>query len=222
MSPAGRVLPRRAGAAGRRRRARASPGRWTGPQHRCAGRGEPGLEAGAGGQRDVAGELSRYRITPSVTRSPPACCAPRWRRSRSAAPTSAPKRCATVVSELLGLDEPRRRSAAMMSGLDIQYDLGRATAARTPHARSLPRLTADGPLRVFTLLHDARPVLLNLGEPGAIDASRRGRIGCGWSTPSTPGSGNCRRSGWSPRPRPSDPARRLRRVGGRQGARWDC
>jgi hypothetical protein len=27
----------------------------------------------------------------------------------------------------------------------------------------------DGPLRVFTLLHDARPVLLNLGEPGAFD-----------------------------------------------------
>ena len=30
-------------------------------------------------------------------------------------------------------------------------------------------VTADGPTRVFTLLHDARPVLLNLGEPGAID-----------------------------------------------------
>ena len=29
--------------------------------------------------------------------------------------------------------------------------------------------TADGPTRVFTLLHDARPVLLNLGEPGGLD-----------------------------------------------------
>jgi 3-(3-hydroxy-phenyl)propionate hydroxylase len=27
----------------------------------------------------------------------------------------------------------------------------------------------DGALRVFELLHDARPVLLNLGEPGALD-----------------------------------------------------
>ena len=27
----------------------------------------------------------------------------------------------------------------------------------------------DGPLRVFTLLHDARPVLVNFGEPGAFD-----------------------------------------------------
>jgi 3-(3-hydroxy-phenyl)propionate hydroxylase len=29
--------------------------------------------------------------------------------------------------------------------------------------------TGNGPLRVFTLLHDARPVLLNLGEPGGFD-----------------------------------------------------
>jgi hypothetical protein len=33
----------------------------------------------------------------------------------------------------------------------------------------LDLVTADGPLRVFTLLHDARPVLLNLGEPGGFD-----------------------------------------------------
>ena len=31
--------------------------------------------------------------------------------------------------------------------------------------------TADGPTRVFTLLHDARPVLLNLGEPDGFDIS---------------------------------------------------
>jgi hypothetical protein len=29
--------------------------------------------------------------------------------------------------------------------------------------------TANGPLRVFTLLHHARSVLLNLGQPGGID-----------------------------------------------------
>ena len=33
----------------------------------------------------------------------------------------------------------------------------------------LDLVTADGPLRVFELLHDARPVLLNLGEPGGFD-----------------------------------------------------
>jgi hypothetical protein len=31
--------------------------------------------------------------------------------------------------------------------------------------------TADGPTRVFALLHDAQPVLLNLGEPGVFDIS---------------------------------------------------
>ncbi len=29
--------------------------------------------------------------------------------------------------------------------------------------------SADGPLRVFKLLHDVRPVLLNLGELGCFD-----------------------------------------------------
>jgi 3-(3-hydroxy-phenyl)propionate hydroxylase len=33
----------------------------------------------------------------------------------------------------------------------------------------LDLVTADGPLRVFKLLHDARPVLLNLGEPGGFN-----------------------------------------------------
>jgi hypothetical protein len=33
----------------------------------------------------------------------------------------------------------------------------------------LDLVTADGPRRVFTLLHGARPVLLNLGEPGGLD-----------------------------------------------------
>jgi hypothetical protein len=33
----------------------------------------------------------------------------------------------------------------------------------------LDLVTANGPLRLFTMLHDARPLLLNLGEPGAFD-----------------------------------------------------
>jgi hypothetical protein len=33
----------------------------------------------------------------------------------------------------------------------------------------LDLVTANGPLRVFTLLHDARPVVLNLGKPGGFD-----------------------------------------------------
>jgi 3-(3-hydroxy-phenyl)propionate hydroxylase len=33
----------------------------------------------------------------------------------------------------------------------------------------LDLLTTDGPSRVFALLHGARPVLLNLGQPGGFD-----------------------------------------------------
>jgi hypothetical protein len=73
------------------------------------------------------------------------------------------------VSELLSMDEPRRRFAAMMSGLDIHYDLGEGHPLLGRRMPDLDLVTADGPLRVFTLLRDARPVLLNFGEPGAFD-----------------------------------------------------
>ena len=73
------------------------------------------------------------------------------------------------VSELLSMDEPRRRFAAMMSGLDIHYDLGEGHPLLGRRMPDLDLVTANGPLRVFTLLHDARPVLLNLGEPGGFD-----------------------------------------------------
>jgi 3-(3-hydroxy-phenyl)propionate hydroxylase len=74
-----------------------------------------------------------------------------------------------IVSELLSMDEPRRRFAAMMSGLDIHYDLGEGHPLLGRRMPDLDLVTADGPLRVFTLLHDARPLLLNLGEPGGVD-----------------------------------------------------
>ncbi len=74
-----------------------------------------------------------------------------------------------TMSELLGMDEPRRRFAAMMSGLDIHYDLGDGHPLLGRRMPDLDLVTGDGPLRVFTLLHDARPVLLNLGEPGGFD-----------------------------------------------------
>jgi 2-polyprenyl-6-methoxyphenol hydroxylase-like FAD-dependent oxidoreductase len=74
-----------------------------------------------------------------------------------------------TISELLGMEEPRRRFAARMSGLDIHYDLGEGHPLLGRRMPDLDLDTADGPVRVFTLLHDARPVLLNLGEPGAVD-----------------------------------------------------
>jgi hypothetical protein len=74
-----------------------------------------------------------------------------------------------TVSELLSMDEPRKRFAAMMSGLDIHYDLGEGHPLLGRRVPDLDVVTDDGPLRVFALLHDARPVLLNLGEPGGFD-----------------------------------------------------
>jgi hypothetical protein len=100
------------------------------------------------------------------------------------------------MSQVLQMDEPRRRYAGELSGLDLRYDLspaGRDTAdpdaggtADTVHplvGRRMPDLdldTADGPRRVYALLHQARPALLNLGEPGALAR---------WAETSVPGTG---------------------------------
>jgi len=73
------------------------------------------------------------------------------------------------VSALLKMDEPRKRYAAMMSGLDVRYDLGTGHPLVGRRMPDLDVVTDSGPRRVFTLLHDARPVLLNLGAPGALD-----------------------------------------------------
>jgi 3-(3-hydroxy-phenyl)propionate hydroxylase len=77
-----------------------------------------------------------------------------------------------TMAELLGMDEPRRRFAAIMSGLDIHYDLGEGHPLVGRRMPDLDLVTADGALRAFSLLHDARPVLLNLGDPGGFDIAQ--------------------------------------------------
>jgi len=74
-----------------------------------------------------------------------------------------------TMTDLLSMDEPRKRFAAMMSGLDIRYDLGDGHPLLGSRMPDLELVTADGPQRVFTLLHDAKPVLLDLGKPGRVD-----------------------------------------------------
>jgi 3-(3-hydroxy-phenyl)propionate hydroxylase len=76
-----------------------------------------------------------------------------------------------TMAEVLGMDEPRKHIAAMLCGLDIHYDLGEGHPLLGRRMPDLDVHTADGPTRVFTLLQDARPVLLNLGEPGGFDVS---------------------------------------------------
>jgi 2-polyprenyl-6-methoxyphenol hydroxylase-like FAD-dependent oxidoreductase len=74
-----------------------------------------------------------------------------------------------VVSELAVMDEPRKWLAGLLSGLDIHYELGEGHPLLGRRMPDLDLVTADGPLRVFTLLHHAEPVLLNLGESGSFD-----------------------------------------------------
>ena len=77
-----------------------------------------------------------------------------------------------TMTELLALDEPRKRIAGMLSGLDIHYDLGEGHPLLGRRMPDLDLQTVDGPRRVFGLLRDARPVLFNFGEQGAFDISR--------------------------------------------------
>ena len=84
-------------------------------------------------------------------------------------PDDRTKALGDITSELLAMDEPRRRLAAEMSGLGVHYDLGEGHPLLGRRMPDLDVMTTNGPRRVFTLLHDARPLLLNLGEPGSFD-----------------------------------------------------
>ncbi|SCB56769.1 3-(3-hydroxy-phenyl)propionate hydroxylase [Rhizobium aethiopicum] len=76
-----------------------------------------------------------------------------------------------IVLELLALEEARRKIAAEMSGLGIRYDFGKGHPLLGRRMPDLDLVTTGGPLRVFTLLKDARPVLLNFGAPGSLDTA---------------------------------------------------
>jgi hypothetical protein len=76
-----------------------------------------------------------------------------------------------TMTELLGMDEPRKQLAGMISGLDVRYDLGEGHPLLGRRMPDLDLVTADGPLRVFDLLHDGRPVLVDFGE-AVQDAGR--------------------------------------------------
>jgi hypothetical protein len=67
------------------------------------------------------------------------------------------------------MDEPRKRFAAMLSGLDIRYDFGEGHPLLGRRMPDLDLVNADGADRVYELLRDARPVLLNFGKPGGVD-----------------------------------------------------
>ncbi len=84
-------------------------------------------------------------------------------------PDERTKALVEMVVDLASMDEPRKRLTGIISGLDIHYDLGEGHPLLGRRMPDLDIVTADGPLRVFNLLHHAEPVLLNLGEPGGLD-----------------------------------------------------
>lgn len=74
-----------------------------------------------------------------------------------------------AMGELLEMDEPRRHVAAMLSGLDVHYELGGGHPLLGRRMPDLDLDTAEGRIRVFGLLHEARPVLLDLVGSGDVD-----------------------------------------------------
>jgi 3-(3-hydroxy-phenyl)propionate hydroxylase len=74
-----------------------------------------------------------------------------------------------TMNEVLGMKEPSRKITAMMGALDIHYALGEGHPLLGRRMPDLDLVTDDETVRVYELLHEARPVLLNLGEPGTID-----------------------------------------------------
>ena len=181
--PAGRGLPRQTGPARRRRRTRAFPGRWTRPPDRRAGCGEPGMEAGPGGQPDIAGKPPGYlprRASPG--RRPRAAHHDGARRAPP--PDERTEALRDTIAELLMADESRRRFAAMMFGLDIHYDLGEGhpcSDAACPISTSSPPTARCGSSPCCTM---PGPCCSTSVSPAA-STSRHGRIGSSRSTPDT-------------------------------------
>ena len=79
-----------------------------------------------------------------------------------------------IVGDLLAMDGPRKHIAGLMSGLSIAYDLGDGHPLLGRRMPDLDVITTDGPRRAFSYLHEARPVVLNFGQPGSLDIA-------GWS-----------------------------------------
>jgi 3-(3-hydroxy-phenyl)propionate hydroxylase len=74
-----------------------------------------------------------------------------------------------IVAELLAADRARKRMAGELSGLAIHYDLGDGHPLLGRRMPDLDLVTPDGPLRVFALLHQARPALITFGAARGVD-----------------------------------------------------
>jgi 3-(3-hydroxy-phenyl)propionate hydroxylase len=107
-------------------------------------------------------QAERHPVTARVLQKTMAAVSLRRRDDRTRA-------LVDTLTELLAMDEPRKRLAGLLSGLDVRYDLGEGHPLLGRRMPDLELVTAAGPVKVFSLLHHARPVLLNLGPPGGFD-----------------------------------------------------
>jgi 3-(3-hydroxy-phenyl)propionate hydroxylase len=105
----------------------------------------------------------RHPVAARVLRNTMAQVAIRRRDDRT-------KALSETVAEFLRMDEPRRALVAEMSGLGVHYDLGEGHPLLGRRMPDLDLVTAKGVVRAFALLHDARPVLVNLGDAGSVGA----------------------------------------------------
>lgn len=74
-----------------------------------------------------------------------------------------------LLAVLLTMEGPRKHIAGMISGLDVHYDLGDGYPMLGWPMPDLDLTTANGSVRVFELLHNAKPVLVNFGDAGGLD-----------------------------------------------------
>jgi 3-(3-hydroxy-phenyl)propionate hydroxylase len=76
-----------------------------------------------------------------------------------------------IMSELLSMDEPRRRFAGMMSGLDIHYDVGDGHPMLGRRMPDVDLIVDDRHVRTFTLLHAGRGVVLNFADHAGLNVA---------------------------------------------------
>ena len=171
--PAGRFLPRGPGPARRRLRPRPLPGRR--PGHSSTASTTPSTSAGSW-PRSSLGRPPTPSWTPtrlSATRPRPARCGKRWQRPRSISATRAQRRCARSSPSWRKWKSRASSIAAERLGLDIRYDLGDGHPLLGRRMPDLDLARSGRPAARLPLLHHARPLLLNLGEPGDIEIAPR-------------------------------------------------
>lgn len=84
-------------------------------------------------------------------------------------PDDRTKALGSYIAQCFGMDEPRKTLAAELSGLDVHYALGEGHPLLGRRMPDIDVMTSRGEVRVFTLLHEARPVFVNFGDAGSFD-----------------------------------------------------